>query len=73
MDLTLLTTWLFHNHSTIRDSTIIVDEVVVHGKKIPMTEIRKEMFKDHNPYMRLWSEDSFEKLTREELTDELYD
>ena len=73
MDLTLLTTWLFHNHSTIRDSTIIVDEVVAHGKKIPMTEIRKEMFKDHNPYMSLWSDDSLEKLTREELTDELYD
>ena len=38
-----------------------------------MTEIRKEMFKDHNPYMRLRSDEDFEKLTREELTDELPD
>ena len=52
----------------LRDNTIIVDEVVVHGRKIPMTEIRKKMFKDHNPYMRLRSDEDFEKLTREELT-----
>ena len=57
----------------LRDNTIIVDEVVVHGRKIPMTEIRKKMFKDHNPYMRLRSDEDFEKLTREVLTDELHD
>ena len=38
-----------------------------------MTEIRKKMFKDHNPYMRLTSDEDFEKLTGEELTDELHD
>ena len=57
----------------LRDNKIIVDEVVVHGRKIPMTEIRKKMFKDHNPYMRLRSDKDFGKLTREELTDELHD
>ena len=57
----------------LRDNTIIVDEVVVHGRKIPMTEIRKKIFKDHNPYMRLRSDEDFEILTREELTDELHD
>ena len=29
----------------LRDNTIIVDEVVVHGRKIPMTEIRKKCLK----------------------------
>ena len=53
MDLTLLTTLLFHNHSTISDNTIIVDEVVAQGKKILMAEIRKKMFKYHNPCIRL--------------------
>ena len=43
----------------LRDNTIIVDEVVVHSRKIPMTEIRKKMFKDHNPYMRLRSDEDF--------------
>ena len=38
-----------------------------------MTEIRKKMFQDHNPYMRLRSDADFGKLTREELTDELHD
>ena len=57
----------------LRDNAVIVDEVVVHGRKIPMTEIRKKIFKDHNPYMRLTSDKDFEKLTREKLTDELHD
>ena len=57
----------------LRDNTIIVDEVVVHGRKVPMTEIRKKMFKDDSPYMRLRSDEDFEKLRREEHTDELYD
>ena len=38
-----------------------------------MTEIRKKMFKDRNPYMRLRSDKDFGKLTREKLTDELHD
>ena len=31
----------------LRDNKIIVDEVVVHARIIPMTEIRKKIFKDH--------------------------
>ena len=57
----------------LRDNRIIVEEVVVHGRKIPMTERRKKMFQDHNLYMRLRSDKDFEELTREELTDELHD
>ena len=57
----------------LRDNKVIVDEVVAHGRKIPITERRKKIFKDHNPYMRLRSDKDFEKLTREELTDELHD
>ena len=29
----------------LRDNTIVVDEVVVHGRKIPMTEVRKKCLK----------------------------
>ena len=38
-----------------------------------MTEIRKKMFKDHNPYTGLRSDKDFEKLTGKELTDQLHD
>ena len=31
----------------LRDNKLIVDEVVVHARTIPMTEIRKKIFKDH--------------------------
>ena len=57
----------------LSDNTIIVDKVVVHGRKIRTTEIRKKMFKDHNPDMRMISDEDFEKLTREELNDQLHD
>ena len=56
----------------LRDNKVIVDEVVVHGRKTPMIEIRKKLFKDHNPYMRLRSDKDSQKLTREELTNELH-
>ena len=36
-----------------------------------MTEVRKKMFKDHNPYTAFRSDKDFEKLTGKELTDEL--
>ena len=52
---------------------MIVDEVVVHGRKTPMIKIRKKLFKDHNTYRRLRSDKDSQKLTRKELTNELHD
>ena len=57
----------------LRDNTNVADAVVVDGRKISVTEIRKKMFKDLNPYMRLRSDEDFEKLTTEELTAESHD
>ena len=57
----------------LRDNKNIVDEAVVHGRKTLIIEIRKKLFKEHNPYMRLRSDKDFQKLTREELTNELHD
>ena len=56
----------------LRDNRIIINEVVANGRNILMTEIRKKMFKDHKPIIRLRSDRNFEKLIKDELTDELF-
>ena len=40
----------------LRDNRIIINEVVANGRNILMTEIRKKMFKDHKPIIRLRSD-----------------
>ena len=57
--------------TVLRNNKIIVEEVEIRGRKIPMAEIRKKMLKNHREYMRLRSNAEFSEFTREKITEEL--
>ena len=51
----------------LRNNNLVSEEVSVHGRKINLQEIRSDMLCKHKKYMRLRSDDEFEKLKREEI------
>ena len=42
--------------TSVKDNKIITEEVVTEGRKIPLRDIRKKMLKDHQKFMRIYSE-----------------
>ena len=55
----------------IRNNKIVVEDVTIHGRKIPIAKIRQKMLEEHLCYMRLRTDNDFQNLTRDEITNEL--
>ena len=55
----------------IINNKIVVENVTIHGKKIPMAKIRQKMLEEHLCYMRLRNDNDFQNLTRDEIINEL--
>ncbi|XP_057299871.1 uncharacterized protein LOC130630393 [Hydractinia symbiolongicarpus] len=51
----------------LKEDKIIHETVEVSGRKMPLTEIRKNMLEKHLPFMRLRSDKDYENMTQEEL------
>ena len=51
------------------DGNIVEKEVQIHGRKIPLLEIRQRLMKIHHEYMRLTTDAELRVLTRQELLD----
>ena len=49
------------------DNKVVIEEVIVSGRKIPLYDIRKSLLQEQKIYMRLCSNEEFQKLTREEI------
>ena len=55
----------------IRNNKIVVEDVTIHAKKIPMAKIRQKMLEEHLCYMRLRTHNDFQNLTGDEIINEL--
>ena len=55
----------------IRNNKIVVEDVTIHGRKIPMAKIRPKMLDEHLCYMRLKTDNDFQNLTGDEIINEL--
>ena len=53
------------------DNQVITEEIKIEGRKIPLYDIRVSMLQEQSKYMRLRSDEEFEKLPREEIIDNL--
>ena len=53
------------------ENKLVTEEIAVDGRKIPLDEIRQSMLEKHSKYMRLSSNEELEKLSREEILDNL--
>ena len=56
---------------SLREETVIKEEILVSGKKIPLSDIRKEMLLKHKVFMKLYCDTKLSQLSRVELVDEL--
>ena len=41
---------------SVKDKKIITEDIVTEGRKVPLKEIRSKMLKDHQNYMRVYSD-----------------
>jgi len=51
----------------VENDAVVEKKLVVYGKKIPSTELRKRLLKEHEKYMRLDSTDQLLQLSRKDL------
>ena len=56
---------------SLREETLIKEEILVSGRKIPLCDIRKEMLLKHKVFMKLYCDTKLSQLSRAELVDEL--
>ena len=56
---------------SLREETLIKEEILVSGRKIPLCDIRKEMLLKHKVFMKLYCDTKISQLSRAELVDEL--
>ena len=55
----------------IRNNKIVVEDVTIHERRIPIVKVRQKMLKEHLCYMRLRTHKDFQNLTGHEITNEL--
>ena len=55
----------------IRNNKIVVEDVTIHERRIPIVKIRQKMLEEHLCYMRLRTHKDFKNLTGDEITNEL--
>ena len=53
------------------DGEIKEEQYFVHGRKIPLIDIRKEMFEKHQHYMRIRTDAEHTQLTRDSIIEDL--
>ena len=44
---------------SVKDNKIVTKDIVTEGRKVPLKEIRSEMLKDHQNYMRVYSDQHY--------------
>ena len=49
----------------------VISEIVVCGRKQPLTDIREQMLEEHQKYFRIFSDADYSSMTREKLINEL--
>ena len=49
----------------------VISEIVVSGRKQPLTDIREQMLEEHQKYFRIFSDAHYSSMTREKLINEL--
>ena len=49
----------------------VISEIVVSGRKQPLTDIREQMLEEHQKYFRIFSDADYSSMTREKLINEL--
>ena len=57
--------------TSIKDNTVVTEEFTVQGRKIPLHNIRKKMFRDHQNYMQLHTDEEIESFDEITLIDVL--
>ena len=61
----------FKRQVCIKDNTVATEEFIVEGRKIPLHDIRKKMFHDHQNYMQLHTDEEIESCDEITLIDML--
>ena len=44
---------------SVKDNKIVTEDIVTEGRKVPLKEIRSKMLKDHQNYMRVYSDQHY--------------
>ena len=44
---------------SVKENKIVTEDIVTEGKKVPLKEIRSKMLKDHQKYMRVYSDQHY--------------